>query len=192
MVSPFNTMSYIRKANDDQQSFSDDGKTSNLYLQLNVVPIPQSLDKYDASIKEKQSSAIAMIEARGRDLFDKNETRVSLNGHKKLYQSEMLYGKVLSIENLIPMLTSQGLTLKVQAVRTGVDSHSTCMELKTGVLADLIEQSADEKGDKVTELQLVDETVGKMFVAIKEFKGSHYIQKVDYEVLKEIDDKLHI
>ena len=184
-------MSYIKRIKTAETNEAQN-TDSKLYLQLNVVPIPKASDKYNAEQKEKQQSSIAMIEARGRDLFDKNNTRVSLNNDKKLYQTEMLYGKVLSVEDMIPMLTSQDLTLRINAVRTGVDSHSTCMELKTGVLADLLEEASDSKGDKVTKIKLNDEKSGTMFVALKEYKGSHYIQKVDYEVLKEIDDKLHV
>lgn len=183
-------MSFIKKIQTEEAPQNLSSSESNLYLQLNVVPIPKA--DYNAKDKERQQSLIAMIEARGADLFDKNSTRVSLSKGNRLYQSEMLYGKVLSVENLIPMLTSQGLTLKINAVRTGVDSHSTCMELKTGVLADLLEESADSKGDKVAEIKLSNEGLGNMYVAVKEFNGSHYIQKVDYEVSKEIDDTLHI
>ena len=185
-------MSYIKRIKTTESSSKAQDNDSKLYLQLNVVPIPKASGKYNPEQMEKQQSSIAMIEARGRDLFDKNSTRVSLNNDKRLYQSEMLYGKVLSVEEMIPMLTSQDLTLRINAVRTGTDSHSTCMELKTGALADLIEQSADSKGDKVSKIQLTDESRGSMFVALKEYKGAHYIQKVDYEVSKEVDDTLHV
>ncbi len=165
---------------------------SNLYMQFDVVPIPKTTDKYDSSQKAQQRANIAMIEARGKDLFTPNNTRVSLNNGKRLYQTEMLYGKFLPIEHLIPMLTNSDLTLKVNAVRTGADSHSTCMELKSGIMADLLEETADAKGDKVTKIELSNEEHGAMFVAVKQLNGFHYIQKVDYEVSKESDDKMHI
>lgn len=185
-------MSYIRRIKTAENSSKVQNTESKLYLQLNVVPIPKATGKYNPEQKEKQQSSIAMIQARGRDLFDKNSTRVTLENDKRLYQSEMLYGKVLSVEEMIPMLTAQDLTLRINAVRTGSDSHSTCMELKTGVLADLLEEAADSKGDKVSKIKLADESRGSMFVALKEYKGAHYIQKVDYEVSKEVDDTLHV
>lgn len=185
-------MSYIKRIKTEETNNVVQNKDSKLYLQLNVVPIPKASGQYNLQQKEKQQSSIAMIEARGRDLFDKNHTRVSLENDKRLYQSEMLYGKVLSVEQMIPMLTANDLTLRINAVRMGADSHSTCMELKTGVLADLLEETADSKGDKVSKIKLSDESRGSMFVALKEYKGSHYIQKVDYEVSKEVDDTLHV
>ena len=158
-------------------------------IQLNAVPIPKTTDKYSAETKAAQQTEIAKIESRGRDLFDSNPAKTSVHEGKKLYQSSLLYSKNLSVEDLIPLLTASELTLKVSAIRNGT---STCMELTSGKLADLIEQEADAKGDKIVKLQLPDGSTHSMFVAIKQYRGKHYIQKVDYEVEQEVDQKLHL
>ena len=124
--------------------------------------------------------------------IEENPTKVSLKKGVRLYQSTQLYNQQLSVEDLIPMLTSSDLTLRVSALRKGVDSHSTCMELKTGILADLMEESSDFKGDKVTKLVLPNEEHGAIYVALQESRGKHYIQKVDYEVMSETDNKMHV
>lgn len=162
---------------------------SELSIQFNAVPIPKTTDKYTAETKAKQQTEISKIEARGRDLFQLNPTKSSVHEGKKLYQSSMLYSKKLSVEDLIPLMTESELTLKVSAIRDGT---STCMELTSGRLADLLEETADQKGDKIAHLQLPDGSTHNMYVAIKQYRGKHYIQKVDYEVEKELDQKLHL
>lgn len=181
-------MSFVRIKKEPQIKSPE----SNLFVKFDVVPIPTAMSKYEPSKAEAQRTSMAMITARGKDLFEENPTKVSLKKGVKLYQSMQLYNQHLSVEDIIPMLTSSDLTLKVSAVRRGVDSHSTCMELKTGILADLMQESADFKGDKVTKLALPTEEHGAMYVALQVSNGKHYIQKVDYEVDSEIDDKMHI
>ena len=162
---------------------------SELSIQLNAVPVPKTTDKYNAETIAKQQMDIVKVEARGKDLFQPNPTKTSMQEGKKLYQSTMLYSRNLSVEDLIPLMTSSELTLKVSAIRGGT---STCMELTSGKLADLIQEEADEKGDKVTKVELPDNANHNMYVAIKKYRGKHYIQKVDYEVDKEVDQKLHL
>lgn len=174
-------MSFIKFKSEPQVS-------KELKIQLNVVPIPKASDKYTAETKSKQLKDMAMIEAKGGDLFKTNPTKVSLNEDKMLYQSKRLYSKSLAVEDMLSMLTDSDLTIKVSALR---DATSTCMELTSGKLADLVGQTADAKGDKIAKLSVAEGEVGEMFVAIKQYRGKHYIQKVDYEVDKEVDDKLH-
>lgn len=162
---------------------------SELSIQFNAVPVPKTTDKYTAETIAKQQTEIAKIEARGKDLFQPNPTKSSIQEGKKLYQSSMLYSKNLSVEDLIPLMTSSELTLKVSAIRDGT---STCMELTSGKLADLIEETPDAKGDKITKIQLPENSNHNMYVAIKQYRGKHYIQKVDYEVEKDLDQKLHL
>lgn len=183
-------MSFVRIKKEPQ--IKNTASESNLFVKFDVVPIPKGSSKYEPSKAEAQRTSMAMITARGKDLFEENPTKVSLKKGVRLYQSTQLYNEHLSVEDLIPMLTSSDLTLRVSALRKGVDSHSTCMELKTGILADLMEESSDFKGDKVTKLILPNEEHGAIYVALQEKNGKHYIQKVDYEIKTETDNKLHV
>lgn len=166
---------------------------SNLSMKIDVVPIPMSIDKVDVSMKRIQNDKIREIKNLGKDLFQSNQTIMTSSAGKRLYQTADLYGQVLAVEDLIPMLTSSDLTLRLTANRTGAQSHSTCMELKTGTLADLLDEVPDAKSEKITEVSVPssDES-GRMFVGVKMSGDKHYIQKVDYEVASTIDDQLHI
>lgn len=167
---------------------------SNLSMKIDVVPIPQGATaSVDLALKDKQNKAIMDIQEKGRDLFSPNQTVVSNNAGKRLYQTADLYGQTLAVEDLIPLLTESGLTLRVTAEREGLHVHHTCMELKTGVLADLLGTSPDSKREKVTELSVeANPEAGRMFVGTKLANGKHYIQKLDYELNSIEDDRLHL
>jgi len=167
---------------------------SNLSMKIDVVPIPtESSSEIDMQGKELQNKAIQSIMTKGKDLFAPNDTVVSQNGGQRLYQTADLYGQTLAIEDLIPMMTEANLTLRLNAQRLGTHAHSTCMELKSGILADLLQESVDSKREKTTELAIqANPSAGKMFVGVKLTNGKHYIQKVDYEVNTVEDDRLHL
>ncbi len=176
-------MSFIRLKSEPQVQ-----NTKEVSLQINAVSIPKKSGEYTPEKLQQQEIEIAKIEAQGKDLFQPNPTKQSLNEGTRLYQSSVLYSKQMPLEKLIPLLTSSDLTLKVTALRNGT---STCMELTSGKLADLTQLTADSKGDKIAKLELSDESHGAMYVAVNEYRGKHYIQKVDYEVEDEVDKKLH-
>lgn len=167
---------------------------SGMSMRIDVVPIPTgTTGAVDLKLKERQNVAMRDIQAKGKDLFVPNKTVVSQTAGNKLYQTSDLFGQILAVEDLIPMLTASDLTLRVNAVREGTHAHSTCMELKTGILADVLDKAADSKREKVTELSIAaSPDKGRIFVALKQSKGKHYIQKVDYEVSSTVDDALHL
>lgn len=167
---------------------------SGLSMRIDVVPIPTgTTGVVDMSLKQKQNEVISNIQGLGKDLFSPNKTVVSQTAGNKLYQTADLFGQVLAIEDLIPQLTSANLTLRINAIREGSHAHSTCMELKTGVLADMLDQSADSKREKVTELNVsASPDKGRIFVGVKLSNGKHFIQKLDYEVNATVDDTLHL
>lgn len=167
---------------------------SGLSMRIDVVPIPTgTTGVVDMSLKQKQNEVISNIQGLGKDLFSPNKTVVSQTAGNKLYQTADLFGQVLAIEDLIPQLTSADLTLRINAIREGSHAHSTCMELKTGVLADMLDQSADSKREKVTELNVsASPDKGRIFVGVKLSNGKHFIQKLDYEVNATVDDSLHL
>tara|TARA_B100000676_G_scaffold306549_1_gene362996 strand:- start:832 stop:1413 length:582 start_codon:yes stop_codon:yes gene_type:complete len=168
-------------------------KPSGLAMKIDVVPIPVSSEEVDVSMKSIQNAAIKNIKQQGKDLFQSNQTIMTTSAGKRLYQTADLYGQVLAVEDLIPMLTGADLTLRLSANRQGSHAHSTCMELKTGILADLLDESADAKSEKITEVSVPSsDEVGRMFVGVKMSGGKHYIQKVDYEVASAVDDQLHL
>ena len=92
------------------------------------------------------------------------------------------------------MLTNADLTLRLNAIRSGRQSSSTCMELKTGQLADIVEKSElNEKNEKTSTVALLaNKEKGKMFVGVKVKGGKHFIQKLDYEINESEDDKYHV
>lgn len=168
-------------------------KPSGMSMKIDVVPIPVASNEVDVSTKSIQNKAIKQIKQQGKDLFQSNQTIMTASAGKRLYQTADLYGQVLAVEDLIPMLTGADLTLRCSAQRTGTHAHSTVMELKTGVLADLLDETPDAKNEKITELSVPSfEDNGRMFVGVKMSGGKHYIQKVDYEVSSAVDDKLHL
>ena len=162
-------------------------------MKIDVVPIPVSSEEVDVSMKSIQNAAIKNIKQQGKDLFQSNQTIMTTSAGKRLYQTADLYGQVLAVEDLIPMLTNADLTLRLSANRQGSHAHSTCMELKTGILADLLDETPDAKSEKITEVSVPStDEVGRMFVGVKMSGGKHYIQKVDYEVASAVDDQLHL
>jgi len=52
---------------------------------------------------------------------------------------------------------------------------------------------ADERNEKTTSVNIpTSKEAGKMFVGVKTKGGNHFIQKLDYEIDAEQDDKLHV
>ena len=191
-------MSFVRFKKEDQMQEQPKPQAaveadSGLSMRIDVVPIPTgTTGVVDMELKQKQNEVISHIQKLGKDLFAPNKTVVSQTAGNKLYQTADLFGQVLAVEDLIPQLTSADLTLRVNAIREGSHAHSTCMELKTGVLADLLDESPDSKREKVTELNVsASPDKGRMFVGVKLSNGKHFIQKLDYEV-NATDDTLHL
>ena len=182
-------MSFVRFKKEDQLQEQTKPQAaveadSGLSMRIDVVPIPTgTTGVVDMELKQKQNEVISNIQQKGKDLFAPNKTVVSQTAGNKLYQTADLFGQVLAVEDLIPMLTSADLTLRVNAIREGSHAHSTCMELKTGVLADLLDESPDSKREKVTELNVsASPDKGRMFVGVKLSNGKHFIQKLDYVI----------
>lgn len=167
---------------------------NSLHIRIDVAPIPLGASKeIPLEAREKQTMALNMLRKEGKDLFLQNNTIVSNTAGDRLYQTKDLYGQNISVEKLIPKLTADHLTLRVNAIRDGIHSQSTCMELKTGVLADLLEESPDKNNEKTTQLELTSsQGKGQMFVTIKKHKGQHYINKVDYKISSLHDNLLHV
>lgn len=189
-------MSFVRKNTSSQfEETEAPTVTSNeLHIRIDVAPIPLGATK-SSSVEERelQTNAIEKVKKMGKDLFAENKTVVSTNAGERLYQTKDLYGQNLALEDMIPELTSSNLTLRVNAIRSGVQSQATCMELKTGILADLLEETADSNHEKNTTLEIPNsQEKGTMYVSVKEIKGKHYINKVDYKVNTTEDDRLHI
>lgn len=189
-------MSYFSRKVDDTQ-FEDTPAAapgnSELTMKIDVVPIPTVSGAVDLQMKQRQNEAIPKIEKVGKDLFAANKTVLNSEGGKRLYRTSDLYNPVLSLEELIPMLTKNNLTLRLNAIREGTHAHTTCMELKTGVLFDMTKQAADSSNEKTTEVALKSAPdAGRIFVGVKCRKGNHYLQKLDYEVAPSFDDKQHL
>jgi hypothetical protein len=192
-------MSFVRFKKEDQMQEETKPQAavevdSGLSMRIDVVPIPTgTTGLVDMELKQKQNEVISKVQKMGKDLFAPNKTVVSQTAGNKLYQTADLFGQVLAVEDLIPMLTSADLTLRVNAIREGTHAHSTCMELKTGALADLLDEAPDSKREKVTELSVnASPDKGRMFVGVKLSNGKHFIQKLDYEVNATVDDTLHL
>lgn len=189
-------MSFVRrsKVNQFAPKSAKPLKQSNLHIRIDVAPIPEGASaKRDPSAIANQLAAQEKIKSMGNDLFMPNPTIVSNTAGKKLYQTKDLYANVVSVEKLIPQLTASDLTLRINAVREGNHAHATCMELKTGYLADILQEASDANNEKTLTLSIDGhEEKGEMYVSVKEIKGQHYINKVDYGVEAHEDDKLHL
>jgi len=178
-----------------KESAKPSAKQSKVMMKIDVVPIPTGASLNNTiETRAAQERNINQIKTIGRDLFEVNHAIVSESGSNRLYQTADLYSESLSLEKLIPMLTASNLTLRLNAVRSGVHSSSTCMELKSGVLADIVQKAdADERNEKTTSVNIpTSKEAGKMFVGVKTKGGNHFIQKLDYEIDAEQDDKLHV
>ena len=189
-------MSFVRFKKQDQieQSKQEASEPVKLHIRIDAAPIPlgASID-ISTEKREEQTQALEKVRKLGKDLFSENDTIVSNTAGDRLYQTKELYAQNLSVEELIPLLTESGLTLRINAVRGGIHAHSTCMELKTGVLADLLEESADNNREKSTKIELTNSSdKGEMHVSVREVKGKHYINKVDYKINSIEDDLLHV
>ena len=161
-------------------------------MKIDVVPIPISSEEVDLSLKAAQNATIRSIKQQGKDLFQSNQTIMTTSAGKRLYQTADLYGQVLAVEDLIPQLTAADLTLRLTAERHGTHAHGTCMELKTGILADLLEDTPDAKNEKITEVSLPSsDEVGRMFVGVKMSGGKHYIKRL-IMIASAVDDQLHL
>ena len=192
-------MSFVRFKKDSQavKTALPQKKESQLEMRIEVVPIPTVSSVVDMDLKAKQNEAISNLTKKGKDLFMPNSTVLSQQQGSNLYQTADLFGQVLSVEELIPALTSSDLTLRLNAIRAGSQAHATCMELKTGILADALLTDLDAKNEKVIEVILsASPEKGRMFIGLKAVKSGksfkHFIEKVDYEVAATEDSMLHI
>jgi|TARA_B110000008_G_scaffold228654_1_gene230811 hypothetical protein len=189
-------MSFVRFKKQDQleQPKETAAEPAKLHIRIDAAPIPLGASKDISSEKrEAQTQALEKVRKMGKDLFAENNTIVSNTAGERLYQTKELYSQRLSIEELIPLLTASDLTLRVNAVRGGVHAHSTCMELKSGILADLLSETSDSNREKSTKLELTNSSEkGEMYVSVREVKGKHYINKVDYKISSIEDDRLHV
>lgn len=163
-------------------------------MRIDVVPIPTESMASNLNLIARQNAAIKGILEKGQDLFVNNKTVMSKSCGKNLYQTADLYGQRLAVEDMIPMLTGSNLTLRVNALRSGSQAHASCFELKTGVLADLLNEASDSKNEKMTEVSVKNSSdIGKIYVGLKQERdGKHYIQKLDYEIDAMSDDRLHV
>jgi hypothetical protein len=192
-------MSFINKgkqsATMQEQTAASQVKRSKIQMKIDVVPIPTGASSVSSPEKRAaQQRSINQIKTQGKDLFEVNSTMVTDSGSNRLYQTVDLYSESLPLEELIPMLTSANLTLKLNALRYGKQSSNTCMELKTGHLADIIEKTpVDERNEKTCNVSLqTSKERGSMFVGVKCKGGKHFIQKLDFEIHRDEDNKLHI
>tara|TARA_X000000950_G_C13850738_1_gene634390 strand:- start:1061 stop:1645 length:585 start_codon:yes stop_codon:yes gene_type:complete len=192
-------MSFINKGNKSaimqEQTTASQVKRSKIQMKIDVVPIPTGASMTSSPEKRAaQQRSINQIKTQGKDLFEVNSTIVTDSGSNRLYQTADLYSESLPLEELIPMLTGSDLTLKLNALRSGKQSSNTCMELKTGHLADIIEKTpVDERNEKMCSVSLqTSKERGSMFVGVKFKGGKHFIQKLDFEIHREEDDKLHV
>lgn len=192
-------MSFVRfKKNTEALKTALPQKThSQLEMRIDVVPIPTVSSVVNMGLKAKQNEAISNLTSRGKDLFMPNSTVLSQEQGNNLYQTADLFGQVLAVEDLITSLTSSDLTLRVNAIRQGSQAHATCMELKTGILADALATEMNSKSEKVIEVNLsASPEKGRMFIGLKAVKTGksfkHFIEKVDYEVAAAEDSMLHI
>lgn len=187
-------MSFIRYNKQPQLEEPVTNTQHELHIRIDVAPIPQGASQ-DISMetRQMQTKAVEQVRQLGKDLFAPNNTVVTNTAGERLYQTRELYSQQLAVEDMIPLLTESGLTLRVNAIREGMHGHTTCMELKTGVLADLLKEAVDNNNEKTTSLTLTNSTdKGEMFVSVREIKGKHYINKVDYKVNSFEDDRLHV
>lgn len=187
-------MSFIRYKKQPQLEEPAIKSSQELHIRIDVAPIPQGASE-DISMEKRQmqTKAVEKVRQLGKDLFAANKTVVTNTAGERLYQTRELYSQQLAVEDMIPLLTQSDLTLRVNAIREGMHGHATCMELKTGVLADLLNGAIDNNNEKTTNLSLTNSTdKGEMFVSVREIKGKHYINKVDYKINSFEDDRLHV
>lgn len=187
-------MSFVRFKKEPQTEVKAVAPANKLNIRIDVAAIPVGQSK-TATLedRETQTKAIEKLTKEGKDLFRVNETVMESTAGERLYQTKELYGQVMSVEDLIPKLTSENLTLRVNAIREGEHAESTCMELKTGQLANALEAAGDKNNEKTVVLSVTNQKhKGELFVTMKQTKGKHFINKVDYKIAVQADDKLHL
>lgn len=187
-------MSFVRFKKETQIEAKQATSTNKVSIRVDVAPIPVGQSETTTlDQREAQTKAIEDLTKKGKDLFKTNETVMESTAGERLYQTKELYGQVVSVEDLIPKLTSENLTLRVNALREGDHAESTCMELKTGQLANALDAAADKNNEKTVVLSVTNQShKGELFVSMKNTKGKHFINKVDYKIAVHADDKLHL
>ena len=164
---------------------------SKINISLDVLPIPTStISNMTSASLAKQTEALVQLKKKGADLFEQNPTVVSTNQNNRLYQTADLYGKKLSVEEMLPIMKENNLTIRVNVNRMGHMSQNSCMELSAKALSDALNETPDSRGEKQCELN-VHSVPGIVYVGVSLYKGKHYIQKVDYSILESYDNKLH-
>jgi hypothetical protein len=187
-------MSFIRYKKQQQFEAPKVAAPQKLNIRIDVAPIPQGASQ-DISMEKRQmqTNAVEKVRKLGKDLFSNNITVISNTAGDRLYQTKELYSQQLAVEDMIPLLTKSDLTLRVNAIREGTHAHTTCMELTTGVLANLLSESVDHNNEKTANLTLTASSEkGEMFISVREIKGKHYINKIDYKINSFEDDRLHV
>jgi hypothetical protein len=165
---------------------------SKVSIGLDVVPVPTSTTTNMSSESiSKQTQALAELKKKGFDLFEENPTIVSKSQNNLLYQTADLYGRKMSVEEMLPIMKENNLTIRVNVNRMGHMSQNSCLELSAKTLSDALNETPDARGEKNCELN-VHNVPGIVYVGFSQYKGQHYIQKVDYSILESYDRKMHV
>jgi len=187
-------MSFVNYTKDLKAKTSLQETESNMSMRIDVLPVSLGTAAETTRAKQdKQSEVMEQIKLLGKDLFHTNNTAVTTRASNKFYQTADLYGCRLSLEKLVPLLKENDLTLRVNALRDGNQSHVTCMELTHKMLSNMMDGAPDSKQEKCCNLML--KTAGEqgtMYVGVKVKRSQHFIQKVDYEINALVDSQLHI
>ena len=109
----------------------------HIILEATIKPIGSS--DYNKDRVAQQASALKSLRTQGKDLFEMNETRKVQSAGTLLYQTTETYGTALSIEKMIETMSPNNLTLRVNFNRPGKHSSTTCMELSSATLSNLIQ-----------------------------------------------------
>lgn len=167
----------------------------HIILEATIKPIGSS--DYNKDRVAQQASALKSLRTQGKDLFEMNETRKVQSAGTLLYQTTETYGTALSIEKMIETMSPNNLTLRVNFNRPGKHSSTTCMELSSATLTNLIQTSADAHGQKIVELRIKAEKSasvpqhGALFVAIASKGTQHYLSHIDYKIRSGYDSLYH-
>lgn len=180
-------MSFIRMKN----PLPPPSEESKVSIGLDVVPVPTStISRMTSASIAKQTQTLAELKKKGADLFEENPTIVSMKQNNRLYQTADLYGRKMSVEDMLPLMKENNLTIRVNVNRMGHMSQNSCLELSAKALGDALNETPDARGEKQCELK-VHGVPGIVYVGLSQYKGKHYIQKVDYSILESYDRKMH-
>jgi len=164
---------------------------------IEAVPVPVGTNEYDPNLARRQGRELTAFRKMAKDMMEPNDCRLVTSAGERLYQTMEKYGTGMSVEQMTQTMETEGITMRVNFRRPGVHSSTTCMELSSKHLNNLLKETQDAKNQKTLELRVKAEASvavprhGAMFVTVEKKGAVHMLSHIDYKIMTSYDEMFH-